>query len=84
MHLGMAECHVPFSGHCTKFDVWMHLKKTECHYHFLVTVSLTSDLVFRIIVFGAYLLYYLRYEFQIQSVDASWDDGVSYNILGSL
>ena len=31
-------------------------------YHFLVTVTLTltSDLVFRIIVSGAYLLYYLR------------------------
>ena len=29
-------------------------------YHFLVTVTLTSDLVFRIIVSGAYLLYFLR------------------------
>ena len=29
-------------------------------YHFQVSVTLTSDLVFRIIVFGAYLLYYLR------------------------
>ena len=29
-------------------------------YHFQVTVTLTSDLVFRIIVSGAYLLYYLR------------------------
>ena len=29
-------------------------------YHFRVTVTLTSDLVFRIIVYGAYLLYYLR------------------------
>ena len=29
-------------------------------YHFRVTVTLTSDLVFRIIVSGAYLLYYLR------------------------
>ena len=29
-------------------------------YHFWVTVTLTSDLVFRIIVSGAYLLYYLR------------------------
>ena len=28
--------------------------------HFWVTVTLTSDLVFRIIVSGAYLLYYLR------------------------
>ena len=42
-------------------------------YHFLVTVilTLTSDLVFRIIVSGAYLLYYLRKEFQIWFVDAS-------------
>ena len=29
-------------------------------YHFRVTLTLTSDLVFRIIVSGAYLLYYLR------------------------
>ena len=29
-------------------------------YHFWVTVTLTSDLVFRIIMSGAYLLYYLR------------------------
>ena len=29
-------------------------------YHFWVTVTLTSDLIFRIIVSGAYLLYYLR------------------------
>ena len=29
-------------------------------YHFWVTVTLTSDLVFRIIVSGAYLLYFLR------------------------
>ena len=42
-------------------------------YHFRVTVTLTltSDLVFRIIVSGAYLLYYLRKEFQIWCVDAS-------------
>ena len=29
-------------------------------YHFQVTMTLTSDLVLRIIVSGAYLLYYLR------------------------
>ena len=29
-------------------------------YHFPITMTLTSDLVFRIIVSGAYLLYYLR------------------------
>ena len=33
-------------------------------YHFWVTVILTYDLVSRIIVSGAYLLYYLRLEFQ--------------------
>ena len=42
-------------------------------YHFQVTVTLnlTSDLVFRIIMSGAYLLYS-----QIWCVDASWDDEV--------
>ena len=40
-------------------------------YHFWVTLTLTSDLVCRIIVSGAYLLYYLRLEFQIWCVDAS-------------
>ena len=55
-------------------------------YHFRVTVTLTltSDLVFRIIVSGAYLLYYLRLESQIWCVDASWNDKVSRTIIGSL
>ena len=53
-------------------------------YHLQVTVTLTSDLVFRIIVSGAYLLYYLRWESQIWCVDASWDDKVSHTIIGSL
>ena len=53
-------------------------------YHFRVTVTLTSDLVFRIIVSGAYLLYYLRWESQIWCVDASWDDEVSRTKIGSL
>ena len=55
-------------------------------YHFRVTVTLTftSDLVFRIIVSGAYLLYYLRQGSQIWCVDASWDDEVSRTIIGSL
>ena len=53
-------------------------------YHFRVTVTLTSDLAFRIIVSGAYLLYYLRWESQIWRVDASWDDEVSRTIIGSL
>ena len=53
-------------------------------YHSRVTVTLTSDLVFRIIVSGAYLLYYLRLESQIWCVDASWDDKVSHTINWSL
>ena len=55
-------------------------------YHFRVTVilTLTSDLVFRIIVSRAYRLYYLRKESQIWCVDASWDDEVSHTIIGSL
>ena len=53
-------------------------------YHFRVTVTLTSDLVFRILVSRAYLLYYLRSESQIWCVDASWDEEVSRTIIGSL
>ena len=55
-------------------------------YHFRVTVTLimTSDLVFRIIVSGAYLLYYLRKESQNGCVGASWYGGVLHTILGSL
>ena len=39
-------------------------------YHFQFTLTLTSDLVFRIIVSGAYLLYSLRKEFQIWCLNA--------------
>ena len=46
--------------------------------------DLDPDQVFRIIVSGAYLLYYLRLESQIWCVDASWDDVVSRTINGSL
>ena len=55
-------------------------------YHFRVTVTLTltSDLVFRIIMSKAYLLHYLRKESQIRCVDASWDDEVSHTIIWSL
>ena len=53
-------------------------------YHFWVTVTLTSDLVFRIIVSIAYFLYFLRWKSQIWCVDASWDDEVSRIIIGSL
>ena len=48
----------------------MHLEMTKCHIPFWITVTLNSDLVLRIIVFGAYLLYSLRYEFQIWCVYA--------------
>ena len=53
-------------------------------FHFRVTVTLTSDLVFRIIMSGAYLIYYLRFESKIWCVDASWNDKVSHTIIGSL
>ena len=42
---------------------------------------LTYDLVSRIIVSRAYLLYYLMYESQIWCVDSSWDGGVVHTIL---
>ena len=53
-------------------------------YHFQVTVTLTSDLVFRIIMSGAYLLHILRQESQFWCLDASWDGGVSCTIYGSV
>ena len=44
-------------------------------------VNLNSDVVSRnCIESGAYLLYSLRYEFQILYVNASLDDGVSHTI----
>ena len=43
---------------------------------------LTNDLVSRIIVSGAYLLYYLMQESQSWCVDSSWDGGVVHTILG--
>ena len=48
---------------------------------FRVTLTLTSDLVLMIIVSGAYLLYYLRYESQFWCMNVSWDGGVSCTIL---
>ena len=54
------------------------------HFRVTVTLTLTSDLVFRKIVSIAYLLYYLRYESQIWCVDACWDVEVSRTIIGSL
>ena len=58
----------------------MYLEMMECHITFRVTVTLTSDLVLRIIVFGTYLSYSLRSEFQILCVYVSWDGEVSLNI----
>ena len=46
-------------------------------YQFWVTVTLTFDLVFKIIVSGAYLLYYLSSESQIVYVVASRDSRMS-------
>ena len=43
---------------------------------------LTFDLVSRIIVSGAYLLYYLMWEFQIWCVELFWDGGMVHTILG--
>ena len=47
-------------------------------------MTLTSDLVLRIVVSRAYLLYSLSEEFQICCVDASCDSVVSCTIFGSL
>ena len=64
----------------------MQLGMVKCRVPYLVTVTLTltSDLVLRSIVFGAYFLYYLRQESQIWWVDASLDDGVPRTIIRSL
>ena len=43
---------------------------------------LTFDLVSRIIVSGAYLLYYLMKESEIWCVEFSWNGGVVHTILG--
>ena len=51
-------------------------------YHFGVTLTLTSDLVCRIIMSRTYLLYYLRWESQICCMDTSLDADVSHTILG--
>ena len=60
MHLGMADCPVPFSGHCDR------------------------DLISRIILSGAYLIYYLREESQICCMDTSLEADVSHTIFRSL
>ena len=53
-------------------------------YHFGVTVTLTFDLGFRIIVPRAYLLYSLRKKSQIWYVNSSCDDEVLRTIIVSL
>ena len=45
---------------------------------------LTNDLVSRLIVSGAYLLYYLMQESKIWCVDSSWDGGVVHSITFTL
>ena len=57
---------------------------TGCHIPFLGQCDLDFDLVLRIIVSRAYLLYSLSEEFQIWCVDASLDSGVSCTIFRSL
>ena len=52
-------------------------------YQLWVTVTLTSELVFRIIMSGAYLLYNLRYESQIWCLGAYLDGGVSCIFMGN-
>ena len=49
-------------------------------YQLWVTVTLTSELVFRIIMSGSYLLYYLRYESKIWCLGAYLNGGVSCTI----
>ena len=84
MHLGIAECRVPFWVTVTAdLDFFFNNRVRsisliffglgnpnlvcECilvwwcvAYHFRLTVTLNSDLVFKIVVSGTYLLYYLR------------------------
>ena len=48
----------------------------KCHIPFWVTLTLTSDLVCRIIVSRTYLLYYLRWESQICCMDTTLDADV--------
>ena len=51
---------------------------TECH----LPGHCNLDLVSRIILSGAYLLYYLKSESQIWYIDASLDGDVSLTFLG--
>ena len=71
-------------GRSPKFGVWMQLLMVECHLYFLVTLTLTSDLICRIIMSKTYLLYYLRWESKICCMDTSLDADVSHTIFRSL
>ena len=66
-----------------KFGGW-NLGWWGVTYHFMVTLTLTSDLVCRIIVFRPYLLYYLRWESEICCMGTSLDADVSHTIFRSL
>ena len=58
----------------------MYLGMAGVTYHFQLTM--TSDLVFRIVISGKYLLYYLRWESQIWRMGASLGADMSRTILG--
>ena len=75
MHLGIAGCHIPFSGHCDLDLVLRYLILFKigipnfvcgCILGWRVSCTiyrycyLTSDLLFRIIVSGTFLLYDLK------------------------
>ena len=64
MHLGTTECHVTLT-----LTSWIHLRM-------VLVPFLGTDLVFKIIVSGAYLVYALW--------DESWDDELPHSIIGSL
>ena len=60
--------------------MWLHLGMAECHLSVLGHCD--HDLISRIIVSGAYLIYYLREESQIMRMGASLDADMSHYILG--
>ena len=69
-------------GRDSTFGVWMHLGMVECRVPFSGQGDFDLWPTLRIIVSGAYLLYYLRLESQIWFVDKPWDGGVSCTIYG--
>ena len=52
-----------------KFGVVMYIGMAECRVHLRVNLNLTSDKVFKIILPGAYLFYYLGEESQFRCAD---------------